>query len=115
MRDMALAAEAGADFVELRIDTFDDPVAVSSLCHDAVVSACIVTRRPSSEGGDSDEPDQQRLRVLFESAGDFADYVDVELRASKHVPALWITEPHENQPRIIISSHDFSGRPVKLM
>ena len=51
-RDAILAAEAGADIVELRIDSFTDPNSVAALVNDFPVP-CIVTCRPPSEGGQS--------------------------------------------------------------
>jgi 3-dehydroquinate dehydratase/shikimate dehydrogenase len=106
-RDAALAAEAGADMVEYRIDRFDpmeDPglVARSPL-------PCIVTCRASYEGGDSDLPDQERLARLRSQQQVGAAYVDVELAAynshQKEIGTDW---------RCIVSVHDFKSRPDRL-
>jgi 3-dehydroquinate dehydratase/shikimate dehydrogenase len=111
-RDMALAAEEGADTIELRIDDTDDEVARAAV--EACPTPSIVTRRPEWEGGHSSEGDGERLRRLFEAAEDVSDYVDVELKSAVHVPALSVPEPRGLSPHIIVSSHDFSGRPARL-
>lgn len=109
-RDVALAAEAGADLVELRIDHLTDPavvrgaVSVSSL-------PCIVTCRPTWEGGHSELLDEDRVALLA-AARDLrpARYIDLELetyrRARGNVPP--------GEARLILSSHDFAGRPPRL-
>src|SRR6185437_12862387 len=48
--DIARAAEAGADLVELRIDQFTDDPELRQLLSEAVLP-CILTCRPEWEGG----------------------------------------------------------------
>jgi 3-dehydroquinate dehydratase/shikimate dehydrogenase len=114
-RDIAAAAEAGADMVELRIDRLSDIEALPPLLKSAVLP-CIVTCRPVWEGGQSELNDDERLMRLSFAGDDGASYVDVELKSAKS-PGLsaWINSlPREKRPGIIISSHDFKGRPDRL-
>ena len=105
--DAALAAEAGADLIEYRIDAFDpasDPglVAKSPL-------PCIVTCRPATEGGHSELANDQRLTILESQLAVGASYADVELLTYQ---ASTANVPREG--RLIVSSHDFRGRPDRL-
>ena len=52
-RDIARAAEAGADMVELRIDRFTEPHLVRQLAEECILPA-IFTCRPRWEGGECD-------------------------------------------------------------
>ncbi len=105
VRDIAVAAENGADMVELRVDTFggniEELVSRSTL-------PVIVTCRAGWEGGQSTADDATRVAQL-RLAGPHAAYVDVELATSKKIPV-----PREFFPRLILSSHDFEGRPARL-
>ena len=108
-RDIALAAESGADWVELRIDTFAD---VEALVKDALLP-CLVTCRPVDEGGLSEATDDERIARLEAAATAGAAYLDIEL---KTLPAAWglIDLPREARPGLILSAHDFKGRPDRL-
>jgi 3-dehydroquinate dehydratase/shikimate dehydrogenase len=104
---MAEAAEAGADMVECRLDylertpTADD---LRSLLEGRPLPA-IATCRPVRQGGRYEGPEGDRLAVLAAAAEAGCDYVDVE----DDVPA-------ERRPggRIVLSHHDFTGRPADL-
>lgn len=108
-RGAILAGEAGADLVELRIDSFNDPDAVRALVSDFPIP-CILTCRPNWEGGHSELNDAERLRLLEAGAEGGARYIDVELKmlastlAAK--PPVW--------RQVIASVHDFAGRPARL-
>ena len=109
-RDIAAAAEAGADMVELRVDTFDDRAQLAGLVDNAVIPT-IVTCRPTWEGGKSELPEEQRWTLYADTAVHSAAYVDVELSTYKEMPVLQkqaITRP------LILSTHDFEGRPDRL-
>lgn len=108
-RDIALAAESGADWVELRVDTFAD---VEALVKNALLP-CLVTCRPVDEGGLSEATDDERIARLEEAATAGAAYLDIEL---KTLPAAWgLTDlPREARPGLILSAHDFKGRPDRL-
>jgi 3-dehydroquinate dehydratase/shikimate dehydrogenase len=103
-RDAVLAAEAGAEFVEYRIDTFDSKnnagLAVGSPL------PCIVTCRSASEGGRSTYSDVIRVSIVESERSMGADYADIELATYKQV--------HPTDSRLIISAHDFHGRPERL-
>ncbi len=108
-RDIALAAEMGADMVELRIDRFASPGLISE--EGIGTLPYILTCRPIWEGGQCDLPDKQRLAALV-LAGIRAAYVDIELETIHRVPdALARLLSHQ---RVIVSAHDFDGRPELL-
>lgn len=115
-RDIASAAEAGADVVELRIDAFSDPAQVTELVRSATLPT-IVTCRPEWEGGRGTQTDAQRLALLEAAARAGAMYVDVELETYRRHPVvmeLIEQTPREKRPGLIVSSHDFVGRPARL-
>jgi 3-dehydroquinate dehydratase type I len=118
-RDAARAAEAGADLVELRIDRYadgadrlTDPDVIGRLVREVNVP-CVVTHRPTWEGGESAASDEERLALLGDAAEHGAAYLDVELRTLGAATAL-TTLPRESRPGLIASSHDFAGRPDRL-
>jgi 3-dehydroquinate dehydratase/shikimate dehydrogenase len=104
-RDIALAAEAGADLVELRLDTFTgDAWALLEKVPLPVICTC----RTAAEGGQSTASNVKRMALLGEVAPRSA-YVDVELETARASPPSRTT-----LPRLILSSHDFNGRPERL-
>jgi 3-dehydroquinate dehydratase/shikimate dehydrogenase len=109
-RDIAAAAEAGADIVELRVDTFSNRAELAGLVDNAVIPT-IVTCRPTWEGGKSELPEEQRWTLYSDTAVHNAAYVDVELSTYKEMPLL--QKPAITRP-MILSSHDFEGRPDRL-
>ncbi|HZL35922.1 MAG TPA: type I 3-dehydroquinate dehydratase [Tepidisphaeraceae bacterium] len=108
-RDAIVAAELGADLVELRIDLLTTPEAVRSLVADFPVP-CILTCRPDWEGGQSELDDDDRLALLEAGSSDATRYLDIELKTLARIPAAQI--PASRQ--IIGSSHDFAGWPARL-
>jgi 3-dehydroquinate dehydratase/shikimate dehydrogenase len=121
----ATAGERGADLVEYRIDQFtDDPPAVTRLVEGSPLP-CIVTCRPTWEGGLYDGDDQHRI-ALLEHAGLGVvkpAYIDVELAAYQRSANLrqkvGLVVDHPGQVRstdcgLILSSHDFEKRPIDL-
>jgi 3-dehydroquinate dehydratase / shikimate dehydrogenase len=122
----ARAAELGADLVEFRIDTFtDDPHAITELVQRSALP-CIITCRPTWEGGAYDGDEQTRISLL-EHAGlgpRKPVYIDLELLAWRKSAnlrqkiSLVVDDP--DRPRqtdtgLVLSSHDFSGRPSDLL
>lgn len=119
-----LAAEQGADLVEYRIDTFTDPKRVVELVERSPLP-CILTCRPTWEGGFYDGDEQTRIS-LFEHACMGVRkpaYLDVELAAFhrsaniKQKVKLVVDHPAQVRPTdtgLILSSHDFEKRPVDL-
>jgi 3-dehydroquinate dehydratase/shikimate dehydrogenase len=123
----ARAAEAGADLVEYRIDSFLEPEAVQALVARSPLP-CLVTCRPTWEGGDYDGDETDRISLL-EHAGLGRDgitpaYLDVELTAYQRSANLrqkvGLVVDHADQPRpgvstgLILSSHDFQTMPADL-
>src|SRR5947209_380583 len=105
-RQVATAAEAGADMVELRIDEYD-----GDACHvtDHSILPTIVTCRPDWEGGRSTQPDADRVATLSFVAH-LAKYVDLELQTFKRTPVSL----DDVGGKLILSAHDFQGRPARL-
>jgi 3-dehydroquinate dehydratase/shikimate dehydrogenase len=128
-RDIALAAEAGAEMVELRIDSASpgrgivDRLPEEELVAKAGITS-IVTCRPTSEGGQSELEDAERIDLLLQVAQAGAGYVDIELASFasllKTAPNRFegrlelLDRPRDSRPGLILSSHDFESRPVRL-
>jgi 3-dehydroquinate dehydratase / shikimate dehydrogenase len=139
---LALAAQAktaGADLVEFRIDELftGDLEAPAGGPHPSVLAIdrlvaecplpCIVTCRSASEGGgyDGDETDRVSLyeRLGTAEPGHAPTYLDFELAAYtrsaniKQKINLAVRHPAQQRevgPSLILSSHDFQGRPADL-
>ncbi len=125
LRDAAAAVRAGADLVELRIDRFTDhPEQLAPLVERAALP-CIVTCRPTWEGGAYDGDETTRISVLEAACLGPRQpaYLDVELAAYQRSAnirqkiGLVVDHPGQVRPvttKLILSSHDFDGRPVEL-
>ena len=105
-RDIALAGEAGADIVELRLDGFEGDA--SDLVDHSILPTIITDRAPN-EGGHSEEIDEQRLERLTFLAH-LADHTDVELETLRRTGA----KRAEFGSSLIVSYHDFKNRPDRL-
>ncbi|MEX0655646.1 MAG: type I 3-dehydroquinate dehydratase [Phycisphaeraceae bacterium] len=121
LADAVRAAEFGAEMVEYRIDRFaDDFDAVAALVARSPVP-CIVTCRPTWEGGEyeGDEPHRHALFEHLAAATHPPAYLDIELLAWQRSPNLRDTlGPRVNTaagPGLILSSHDFDQRPRDLL
>jgi 3-dehydroquinate dehydratase/shikimate dehydrogenase len=115
-RDIALAAERGADMVELRIDQLPQEDAFSTVV-DIAKSAlvpCIVTDRPTWEGGYSEKDDGSRTLLLSLVGHELKQFVDVELKTLENLQKSVASMRQEQAARVIVSSHDFQGRPDRL-
>ncbi len=126
--DAVLAGEHGADLVEYRIDEFfsslDDLPEVLRLVEHSPLP-CIVTCRPTWEGGEYDGDEDQRV-AMFEKLGTSdrpPQYIDVELaaysRSANERMKVDLAVDHPGQgrdlhTRLVLSTHDFSGRPADL-
>lgn len=127
----ARAAALGADLVEYRVDVFCPPEVELRELQDLVAESplpCVVTCRPTWEGGgyDGDEPD--RIGLLEHAGrgrgGVTPAYLDVELEAYQSSADLrekvGLVVDHAAQPRpgvdtgLILSSHDFQTMPTDL-
>ena len=114
-RDAVAAAEAGADMIELRIDTFTEHEQVRALVSECPLP-CIVTCRPTWEGGNCTLPEPERLWVLDLAGGSGANYMDLEIEAFRRIANLEhrFATPREQRPGLILSSHHFRSRPPRL-
>ena len=123
LADTAKAAEFGAEVVEYRIDQFaDDAQPVVELVQRAALP-CILTCRPTWEGGLYDGDENERLDLLARAAAatPAPAYIDLELAAYTDNPAARrlaarITESPEpaTATGLILSTHDFRQRPAQL-
>ncbi len=123
--DGEAARAAGADLIEWRVDSVADDIAlVERLVRDSPLP-CIVTCRGREEGGEYGGDEPQRL-ALLEHVGLHARprFLDVELAAFarsanlRQKVKLAIRHPEqlrELDSTLILSSHDFTGRPIDLL
>ena len=123
------ARDAGADLVEYRVDELVSGEAGEAELIRGLVGEsplpCIVTCRPTWEGGACDADDMTRV-ALFEALGTGEHppaYIDVELAAYTRSANLRqkvnLAIDHERQSRdvrtsLILSTHDFDARPTDL-
>ena len=121
-RDSALAAEEGADLVELRIDHLIDPATVAAVV-EASALPCIATCRPTWEGGHSELDDDERTSLLVTAVEAGATYADTEFitygritprLSPDHRIAHWLNRPRAERPGLIVSTHSFLSRPDRL-
>ena len=123
LTDAARAAEFGAELIEYRLDQFtDDPDAVRALVERSALPS-ILTCRPMWEGGlyDGDEADRLALLERATTGATPPAYIDLELAAYQQVPearrfAAALTERADpaTGPGLILSTHDYEGRPAQL-
>jgi 3-dehydroquinate dehydratase/shikimate dehydrogenase len=131
-RDAILAAEKGADIVEFRVDLLMEAdlsleariAQIKNLVAESPLP-CIVTCRPEWEGGLYAGGEDERVS-MFEALGTAEHppaYIDVELKAytaSANIRQkinLAVDHPKQERhvrTRLILSSHDFTGRPADL-
>lgn len=131
LTDAEAARDHGADLVEYRVDELFAGVGDGAETADVLrlvaesPLACIVTCRPEWEGGSYDGPEDERIS-LFEALGTSdapPAYIDVEQRAyeaSENIRQkvnLAVQHPAQHRDvrtRLILSMHDFDGRPPDL-
>lgn len=130
LADASAARLAGADLVEYRLDsmfTGDEPGEIGAAVRLAAETPlpCIMTCRPTWEGGEYDGEDTARI-ALFERLGTAERppaYIDVELAAYtrsanlRQKVNLAVDHPKQERQvatRLILSTHDFEGRPADL-
>jgi len=100
-------AVEGADLVELRLDTVNDPSVPAALA--GRKTPVLVTCRPAWEGGSFKGSEEARKRILDEALTLGADYVDVEWRAG--FDDLLQRSGGRN---VVLSMHDYGGMPADL-
>ena len=107
--------DAGADLVELRIDLLDPAERPKwKMVLEQSPLDVIVTNRASWEGGNSTEPETDRLSYLLEAAKAGAGHIDVELAAfpdfKELVSSHGLSLPFPST-KLILSHHNFE-RPL---
>lgn len=117
--DAEMARDLGADLIELRVDGFfrvgTDAPAIERLARDCPLP-CIVTCRAAAEGGEYDG-DEGARRELYRSLSGSAHvrYLDVEASAlGASLTAGGEVRGVAAGPSLILSMHDFKGRPADL-
>jgi 3-dehydroquinate dehydratase / shikimate dehydrogenase len=103
------AAHAGADLVELRLDSVADPDVTAALA--GRTCPVIVTCRPEWEGGAFKDSEGERRRILESALQEGAEFVDVEAKAAFAADVVRAT----GGQRIVLSMHDFDGVPADLI
>lgn len=109
-RDIATAIEAGAGIIELRIDPISDESLANQVIRDSGFPL-ILTCRAKWEGGESSLSDDARVSLLEAVASSRVNYVDIELDTLRRLAGGDTRIPTQ---QLIISTHDFAGRPMKL-
>lgn len=101
-------AQAGADLVELRLDTVDRPDVAGALAgrRTPVVATC----RPTREGGGFSGSEEERRAILLEAARRGAEYVDVEQDAPFADELIRLRRGQG----IVVSFHAFDGLQADL-
>ena len=129
LADAAEAKRLGADLVEFRIDEVfhgegdeEGEKVVLKLVAESVLP-CIVTCRPTWEGGGYDGSESARIS-LYEKLGTSGSpprYIDVELAAyarsanvRQKVDLAVDPRGRDRHSSLILSMHDFEGRPADL-
>lgn len=104
LRDIRQASEA--DLIEVRLDLVEgDPLEVMRSIRSATKLPLIATNRWRAEGGNFRGSERERVDLLI-SASEYADFVDIELRAELRDELLErIDKP------AIVSYHDFTRMP----
>ncbi len=122
------ARAAGADLVELRVDSIGDVAAVEALLKQPRAVPLILTVRSAAEGGAWTGSDAERLALLQRLGLLRPGYVDVELatwqrsaNVRQKVGLVSDTEPHDatderRRPknRLILSHHNLQDTPADL-
>ncbi len=111
------AAAAGARLIEWRVDCLSDEAAIDLVKQSPL--PCILTRRPISEGGECTEDDLHR-GVFFGTithSGFLPKFFDFELASFQAHESTWpsILNIDEHEVSLILSCHDFDGRPHDLI
>ncbi len=122
LRDLAHRAwNGGADAIEIRLDGFTGSTEhVRRLVSEPSKGTWIVTCRCKRQGGHSDDPPVRRAEFLASVVRGSDAYVDFELtdwEAAPEVQPLLLQAIGASagaKPQLILSAHDFDGRPADL-
>jgi 3-dehydroquinate dehydratase/shikimate dehydrogenase len=108
VEDAGPAGGAGADLIELRLDTVDRPDVAGAL--QGRRRPVLVTCRAVWEGGHFKGSEDERQRILREALEAGAEYVDIEWKARG--VEQWLRPA--DRPRVVLSFHDFENMPADL-
>jgi len=117
-RTVLNALAAGADMLEIRVDTFakrDIDALISGIkrlkgYEGAETTPLILTCRASSEGGANDISPREK-RSIFQALMPFVDYIDIELRKAAGFKDI-IRTAVKAGVGVIISYHNFKSTPT---
>src|SRR5262245_49706977 len=121
--DIAAAMAAGADAIELRADFLRDAedVVIRSVADSRPAGVpLILTLRSAGEGGAWDGDEVERMSRYI-SLAPSADYLDIEFATwarsanLRQKIGLAVGQDQKNRRRLILSLHDLSGRPKRLL
>jgi len=112
-RDIAAAARAGADIIELRVDKLPAGEDLRPVLADCPIPA-IVTCRAKWEGGFSESSDLDRAACLAMGIKSGARYADLEIKSNSNAKNLIADVRREHFAPLIISFHDFTAIPDDL-
>lgn len=111
----------GSDAVEIRLDGWDrDAGDFAALAVNLSAGKWIVTCRPQAEGGCFAGDSRERVARLLEAAICGDGYVDFEfaewqrsanIRQKVRLAVAQRGAGDDHEPRLILSTHDFNGRP----
>ncbi len=115
-KELAAKAEKAlkyTDLIELRLDWLTPPIELDEIL-DLIErlkrgGEVVVTVRRKGEGGRNSYSDEERSRILLESAS-IANYVDLEIFYGNSVRRL-VNEIRNRGAGVILSYHDFSSTP----
>lgn len=95
-----------ADLIEIRLDYRREPFNLHSI-RASTSKPLIATNRRKDQGGKAEEPESDRVQILFDAVDAGFDYVDLEsnTRGLKKI----VSELHEAGVKVIVSSHDFEN------
>jgi len=105
----ARQAAAGADVIEIRLDTLAKPT-IKVLARE-LSNPLLFTNRPVWEGGFFKGDEEERLAPLLQAVSLSAAYVDIELNAAVPLRARLLKAARKSKTRLIISWHDFAATP----
>jgi 3-dehydroquinate dehydratase type I len=106
LRLIEKAEDAHADFIEVRLDSFENSQELAELAHQGKTPK-IATIIPASNNGKFSGTEAERQRILLEAAKSGFAYMDAEL--STQNLARFVSEVKAAGAKPIVSFHDFHG------
>jgi len=112
------AKAAGAEMIELRLDYLETPkpALVQEIIKNSKQSQLplIATCRPRWDGGYFKGSEQERQTLLLSALRAGAEYVDIELACLDQSQCRVLELLEQSAERVILSSHDFEGKPADM-